>query len=126
MKMSTNTILIITVLALISLDIVTGLIKAFYNNCFNSAEMRQGLIRKFTTIILVLMAFGLQLVATYIPELPSELGYVFNGTCLYVIAMELASNVENILAVNDELGSDKIRKFFGLIGETDGDQKKFN
>lgn len=115
-------IIIILILGLIAFDIITGLIKAVQLGEFSSREMRAGLLRKSGTIFLVALAYGLQYAAALLPELPEELGVVFNGVALYVVLMEAASVVENILQINPDLGGDKIRGFFGLNhNEPEGD-----
>lgn len=112
--------ILILILILIALDIITGTVKAIVTNTFSSKEMRNGLIRKSGTIMLVLLAYGLQFAAGHIPELPVELAAVYGGTSLYVILMEIASNVENILVINPELGGDTIRRFFNIKKEEEG------
>lgn len=104
----------VLILILIAMDIVTGLIKAYVTKTFSSKIMREGLVRKSGTIFLVLLAYGLQYASGYIPELPVELGAVYGGVSLYVMLMEIASNVENILVINPELGGETIRKFFNV------------
>ena len=116
--------IMILILILIALDIITGTIKAIATNTFNSKEMRKGLIRKSGTILLVLLAYGLQYASIVIPELPQELGLVYDGTALYICLMEIASNVENILVINPELGGDAIRKFFNIKHEIKGDENE--
>ena len=124
--MSHNSILIVGALALIALDIITGLIKAIQTGAFSSKEMRAGLIRKSGTIILLLIAYGIQYAAIFLPELPSELSAVFDATALYIILMELASNIENILVINPELGPEKIRALFGLNNDKKQQQLEDN
>ena len=106
--------IILMILSLIVFDIITGIIKAFQTQSFSSGEMRGGLLRKSGTIALVLLAYGVQYAAGQLPELPQELGLVFDGTALYIILMEIASVVENILVINPELGGEKIRGIFGI------------
>lgn len=117
--MNEDILLMLTVLVLILLDIVTGLAKAIVTKTFSSAEMRKGLMRKSGTVALLLMAYGLQYVSGYIEALPDELSVVYSGVSIYIILMEIASNVENILVINPELGSDNIKKFFGIKKEED-------
>lgn len=107
----------ILILILIAMDIVTGLVKAYVTKEFSSKVMREGLVRKSGTIFLVLLAYGLQYATVHIPELPAELSAIYSGISLYVILMEVASNVENILAINPELGGETIRKFFNIQKE---------
>ena len=106
--------IMILILILIALDIITGTIKAFATNTFSSKEMRMGIVRKSGTIFLIIIAYGLQYATGIIPNLPPELGLIYNGISLYICLMEIASNVENILVINPELGGDTIRKFFNL------------
>lgn len=114
--------IMILILILIALDIITGTIKAIVTNTFSSHEMQKGLMKKSGTIFLILLAYGLQYASGIIPELPQELGLVYNGVSLYVCLMETASNVENILIINPELGGDSIRKFFNIKkGDNNGE-----
>ena len=110
----TNEILIIAILCLIALDVFTGIVKAITQENFKSKEMRTGLLRKSGTIMLVGLAYGLQYLCGIVPELPQSLSLVFDGVSLYIIIMEITSNIENILIINPELKADKIRQFFGL------------
>ena len=117
--MDPNMIMILTVLALILLDIITGVVKAFKDGTFSSSEMRAGLIRKSGTIALLFLAYGLQWVSQISPNMPQELGIVFDGIAAYILIMEIASNVENILSINPELGGDSIRGLFGMTKDKD-------
>lgn len=116
--------IIILILALIAADIVTGIVKAISTESFRSAEMRSGLLRKSGTIFLLGLAYGIQYAAGKLPELPDELAVVFNGVSLYIVLMETASIVENILIINPDLGGDKIRGFFGLANDHDHNQEE--
>lgn len=77
---------------LIGLDVVTGLIKAFVQQDFQSAKMRSGFGKKMGEIIL--LAIG-ELI-TYSLSLPAVVVY---GISLYLTFMELMSNVENLHAL---------------------------
>ena len=119
--MNTDIVLMVVILALIGADIITGIIKAIIRGSFSSNEMRAGLLRKSGTIILMLLAYGLQYVSGYLDMLPAELGVVYDGVAAYIILMEIASNIENILIINPELGGEKIKRFFGIKGEDNAD-----
>lgn len=112
--MDPSIVMMIAVLALIAADIITGIIKSVALGQFSSAEMRKGLLRKSGTIALVLIAYGLQYVAGYTNVLPPELTVVYDGVTIYVILMELASNIENIITINPELAGDKLKGLFGI------------
>lgn len=80
-------------LALMAIDVLTGIIKAWAQNDFKSAIMRAGLAKKAGEIMILvvgeLMAYGLVL-----PEM------VMNCVSFYIIFMEVMSILENL----DELG----------------------
>ena len=80
-------------LGLMGIDILTGIIKAWAKNDFQSAIMRAGLAKKAGEIMILvvgeLISFGLN-----IPDI------VMNGISFYIIFMEIMSILENV----DELG----------------------
>ena len=80
-------------LGLMAIDILTGIIKAWAHNDFQSAVMRAGLAKKAGEIMILvvgeLISFGLS-----IP------GAVMDGISFYIIFMEIMSILENV----DELG----------------------
>lgn len=80
-------------LGLMAIDIITGVIKAWAQNDFQSAIMRAGLAKKAGEVMILvvgeLISYGLNL-----PEA------VMNGASFYIIFMEVMSILENI----DELG----------------------
>lgn len=76
-------------LALMSLDILTGLVNAcFKEKNFESAKMRSGLAKKTGEIVIIIMAV-LFMYGMALPE------YVLNFVSLYIIFMEFMSVVEN-------------------------------
>jgi len=80
-------------LGLMAIDILTGVIKAWAHNDFQSAIMRAGLAKKAGEIMILvvgeLISFGLMLPDT-----------IMNGVSFYIIFMEIMSILENA----DELG----------------------
>ena len=80
-------------LGLMAIDILTGIVKAWAQNDFESAVMRAGLAKKAEEILILiageLISFGLMLP-----------GAVMNGVSFYIIFMEGMSILENV----DELG----------------------
>ena len=80
-------------LGLMAIDILTGVIKAWAKNDFQSAIMRAGLAKKAGEIMILvvgeLISFGLML-----PDA------IMNGISFYIIFMEVMSILENI----DDLG----------------------
>lgn len=86
----------IVVAAAILLDIVTGLIKAFYTKSFQSSVMRQGLFHKLGELMAVGILFGAQIalpeigVDAHLPLFPAGVGYC--------VLMEIGSILENLRA----------------------------
>lgn len=90
------TIYWIVIAAAILLDIITGLIKAFYTNTFKSGVMRQGLFHKLGELLAVGILYGAQIalpmigVEAHLPLFPAGVGYC--------VLMELGSIIENLRA----------------------------
>lgn len=86
----------IVIAAAILLDIITGLIKAFYTNTFKSSVMRQGLFHKLGELLAVGILYGAQFalpmigVDAHLPLFPAGVGYC--------VLMELGSIIENLRA----------------------------
>ena len=86
----------IVIAAAILLDIITGLIKAFYTNTFQSGVMRQGLFHKLGELLAVGILYGAQIalpmigVEAHLPLVPAGVGYC--------VLMELGSIIENLRA----------------------------
>lgn len=80
-------------LGLMAIDVLSGIIKAWAHNDFQSAIMRAGLAKKAGEIMILivgeLISFGLMLPNT-----------IMNGVSFYIIFMEIMSIIENA----DELG----------------------
>lgn len=80
-------------LGLMAIDVLTGIIKAWAHNDFQSAIMRAGLAKKAGEIMILvvgeLISYGLMLP-----------GSIMNCISFYIIFMEIMSILENL----DELG----------------------
>jgi len=91
-----TTVYWIVIAAAILLDIITGLIKAFYTNTFKSSVMRQGLFHKLGELLAVGILYGAQIalpmigVDAHLPMFPAGVGYC--------VLMELGSIIENLRA----------------------------
>ena len=96
---------IIAVSAFIAFDIVTGIIRALYNDGLNSTALRKGLFHKLSELIAVvgtyLLEYGIQYINLGI-DIP-----LLKATAAYICLMELVSILENLADVNPILG-----KFF--------------
>lgn len=80
-------------LGLMAVDVLTGIIKAWAHNDFQSAIMRAGLAKKAGEILILVVG---ELIS-YGMILPDS---IMNGISFYIIFMEVMSIMENL----DELG----------------------
>ncbi len=93
----------IVVLLFILGDIITGVIKALYNEGLNSTVLRKGLYHKLAEIITLVGAGLIDYTADYI-----ELGFsthVYNYVACYICLMEIVSIIENLSEINPALNS---------------------
>lgn len=72
-------------------DILTGLLQAGINNCYNSSIMRKGLYRKLGELACVILAY----VVSVAISLPIN---ITSFVSLYIVIMELISVLENLSA----------------------------
>lgn len=85
---------LICVLAFILADILTGLVKSFYEKDFKSSVMRQGLFHKAGELMVLGLLYGVEYAAPMLGitfELPT-----FRAGACYCILMEVGSVIENI------------------------------
>lgn len=104
---------IITPLILIILDVLTGVVKAWKNNDFQSSKMRAGLSKKFGEMVYVLVG-----ILTKFALGTNVLTYFLVG---YICIMEVSSLLENC----DELGvaiPQKIKDKINNIDKKSGDE----
>jgi len=85
--------LLLIPVAMMAIDIVTGLLYAWSTKTFESAKMRAGLAKKCGEIMIILI--GMMFV--YGTNIPT---YILTGVSAYIIFMELMSVMENL----DKLG----------------------
>lgn len=87
--------------AFILFDIVTGIIKAVYNEGLNSTHLRRGLFHKLSEILAIIGSDLLEYSAKYIhinTDLP-----ILEAVTAYICIMELISILENLCAVHPGL-----------------------
>lgn len=72
-------------------DILTGLIQAGINNCYNSSIMRKGLYRKLGELMCVILAY----VVSVALSLPVNITAFVS---VYIVIMEVISVLENLSA----------------------------
>lgn len=82
--------------AMMGIDVLTGLIKAWMNNDFQSAIMRSGLAKKAGELLIIVMG----IMFTYGMGLPQ---YIMTCVAFYIILMEAMSVAENLDALGAPL-----------------------
>ena len=75
--------------ALMGIDILTGLVYAWASKTFQSAKMRSGLAKKCGEMVILIIG----MMATYGMSIPE---YILTGLCLYITFMEFMSVLENL------------------------------
>ena len=103
---------IIIVLSFITLDFLTGIIKALKQKKLNSSEMRSGLFRKSAEVLILLFTYLFDIV---IVKFSLDLPYIFNYIMIYLIIMESCSIYENICFINPLLKNKKLSSFLDKI-----------
>ena len=85
----------------ITLDVLTGFVKAVYNKKINSTLLRQGLFHKLSEVLAVVLAFLLEYTADYL-SIGSNIP-VATVVVSYISIMEIISSIENLCEVNPKL-----------------------
>lgn len=112
------------VIVFIFADVITGIAQAIAKGEFNSSAMRTGMWHKAGSIGLLFLAAGLTAACQISDVLPEEFAIVYVPTCLYIVAMEVSSILENILSLNPELDKFKLFQIFGKKEELSGGEEK--
>lgn len=94
----------------IIVDYVTGLAKAISQDTLSSRKMREGLWHKFAYLILVIVAYVIDMINLHVDlGLPVS---VFMCTVGGICLIELTSILENITAINPELADAPFMQIF--------------
>ena len=99
----------------IILDVISGFTKAVYQNNVQSKIMRQGILHKFSYIVILALAYLIDYAGTYFAlGFPAELFMITSG---FVCVTETLSIIENVLAVlPDDIGQG-LRSIFNIHRE---------
>lgn len=100
--------LIVTVI--MTLDIVTGVIKAIYNRSFSSEDLRKGLAHKLVYVVIMILAWFIEQAETHV-DLGISWPLVVPVT-VALSAIDIISILENSIAIDPELGKGKITSIF--------------
>lgn len=108
-------------LMFIAMDILTGWTKAVATGTTNSSIMRVGLFHKLGEILAILFGYACEFAFPYVGIAISIPLVESIGT--YIILMEVASVVENIMQINPQL-KDMLTRVFGKKEEEGEDHEE--
>lgn len=111
--------LIIICLSFSTLDIITGFVQAIINKCVSSEEMRKGLLHKLGFVLAIVFGCLCEYASLYTNlefAIPVQ-GFV----CGFIILIEMASNLENLVQINPELANKKFMNFFRQVNDNGND-----
>ena len=100
--MATIHIIVITCLFMVG-DIVSGFIKAWRDHDIQSQALRRGLFHKVAFGGVIFLAKGLEWAADEIPEIQLNMP-ITSAICAYIILTEIVSILENLKAINPDIG----------------------
>lgn len=103
------------------LDIVTGYLKAAYNNCVRSTNLHKGLLHKFAYVCIIMASAMIQIIEDTVDLTQYGLSInvpLLQAVCLYIILTELVSVLENASEINPNIKSWE-HKLFGLSDKDD-------
>lgn len=89
-------------LIFVAFDTISGLIKAFATNAFNSTKVKEGIFHKAALILIMVMSVVIDILSGFIPSMPFTVPLT-QGCCLLIIGMECMSVLENVCAINPTL-----------------------
>ena len=115
-----NANVFLVTLCFIAMDVITGYAQALANKNVSSDKMRKGFWHKLAIIFALMVAGMIDIIVQM--GIGQQIGFatpIFEVACIYIIAMELTSILENICKMNPELSNNKIMGLFsGALPET--------
>lgn len=110
LQIPVNSFEIIIPMIFIILDVISGVLKAFFQKTLSSLKMREGLMHKAAYILVIILAVLLQVssvVFNFGFEIPSVL-----AVAIYICCAEVVSIIENIGEMNPQLSNSSLFKLF--------------
>lgn len=102
-------------------DIAVGFVGAAVRHDVSSTKMREGIGHKVMVLVLIAVAYllgvGLGHVSGIEAEIPST-----EVVCWYVVAMELASILENVSLTWPEFADTRLFRYFSTFAGSDDDE----
>lgn len=102
--------LITITLCFMLLDFVTGFVQACVNHDVQSTVMKSGLFHKCGFVLAIVFACLCEYTMSYV-----DMGFtvpIQDAVCVYIIATEIVSNLENLGKISPELSESKFMEIF--------------
>lgn len=98
-------------LVMMLMDVLSGFVGAVVRHDVSSSKMREGLGHKALLVIVVMAAVLVQTFSLHIGDTGWSLPLIV-PCCLYIVAMELASVLENVCEANPDLRDTALMQLF--------------
>lgn len=93
------------------LDIASGFAGAIKEKNLNSSKMREGLFHKGALVLIMVMAYLMEVFVLHVPTLGFSVP-LFVPACVIIVCMEVVSILENIMKINPELKNSNLMQLF--------------
>lgn len=109
----------LAVFLFILLDVVSGVVKSAMLGILSSSKMREGLMHKFSYIVVLVLSYMIELGQSYTGiriDFP-----LITSVVAFIIISEVMSIFENCCEMNPELKGSRVAKFFDLTSKESDD-----
>lgn len=103
----------------ILLDVVSGVVKSAMFGNLSSSKMREGLMHKFSYIVILVLSYMIELGQSYTGvriDFP-----LITSVVAFIVISEVMSIFENCCEMNPELKGSRVAKFFDLTDKENND-----
>lgn len=109
----------------ITLDVTSGIMKGAAQHKLSSKIMRQGFWHKASLLLVIILAATIDATIATGFNITGFNMPILEGSCAYIVVMEIVSILENITEINPELKGTKLLSLFGhhSIKEAHDDSK---
>lgn len=121
LHLNTTTWCFLIVTVIMTLDVVTGIIKSIYDKEFSSEDLRKGLTRKLIYVIILTLAWFVEQAEVHV-DLGISWPLVVPVT-VALSAIDIVSILENAIAINPALGNAKLLNVFTHDLKEEQDEK---
>lgn len=102
---------VLAALVMMVMDIVTGFAGAIFTRTVSSTKMREGIGHKAMLVMLVVLAVLIQTFSLHIGDMGWSIPMIL-PVCVYIVVMEVASVVENVISAYPDLKDSPLVRLF--------------